>query len=41
MLNKVKLWVIEEMLDILLMSGNKVVYGKDFVAFFNESITEM
>lgn len=39
MLDKLKLRVISEMFDVLLMPGNEVVYSKDFVAFFNESIT--
>jgi hypothetical protein len=29
------------MLYVLLMPGYEVVNGKDFVAFFNESITKM
>jgi len=29
------------MLDVLLMSSDKVVKGKDFVAFFNESVAKM
>jgi len=41
MLNEVKLWVSEEMIYILLMTRYEVVDSKDFVAFFNESITEM
>jgi hypothetical protein len=39
MFNKLEFRVRTEVRDVLRVPGNEVVYGKDFVAFFNESIT--
>ncbi len=41
MLYKPEAWMAEQVTDILGMPSNQIIKSKDFVAFFNESITNV
>ncbi len=41
MLDEPEPWNAQQVADVLLMPSNQIVNRKDFVAFFNESITNV
>ena len=41
MLDEFKCGLIEQMLDVSALSGNKIIYAQDFVALCDEPVAEV